>query len=201
MLPGYSPRWPCAQLFLWQPWSKCNDDKILRVLFFLHAISSLQWQSHLFPPQAESWWMSRTTVHRHSHHMWNMKCMNVKVLGTWISSACCQRHSVMQSVMVGLCPEKRTSRTAPRWQLMSQCFVSSAFSLMHAKLHSHAVPAIFYLFNTIPPLPCTAMQLVSWRFWKVWSLYGTHIPAFHLVVCSFFFCKWNMILLTPAHTA
>lgn len=34
MLPGYSPRWPCAQLFLWQPWSKCNDDKILRVLFF-----------------------------------------------------------------------------------------------------------------------------------------------------------------------
>lgn len=57
--------------------------------FFLHTISSLQWQSHLFPPQAESWWMSRTTLHRHSHHMWNMKCMNVKVLGTWISSACC----------------------------------------------------------------------------------------------------------------
>lgn len=33
-LPGYSPRWPCAQLFLWQTWSKCSDDKIVHVLFF-----------------------------------------------------------------------------------------------------------------------------------------------------------------------
>lgn len=33
--------------------------------------------------------------------VWNIKCVNVKVLGTWISSAWCQRHSVMQSVTVG----------------------------------------------------------------------------------------------------
>lgn len=33
-LPGRSPRWPCARLFLWQTWSKCSDDKIVHVLFF-----------------------------------------------------------------------------------------------------------------------------------------------------------------------
>lgn len=155
--------------------------------FSLHTISSLQWRSHLFLPQATSWWMSRARLHRHSRHVWNIKCVNVKVLGTWISSAWCQRRSVMQSVMVGLCTQKHTARTAPSWQLMSQCFVSSAFCLMHVKRHSHTVPTAVCLFNTIFPPPCTAMQLVHWRFWKVWNVYSTHIPVFHLVVCSFFF--------------
>lgn len=135
MLPDYSPRWPCAQLFLWQTWSKCSDDKIVH--FFLHSISSLQWQSHLFPPQAGSWWMSRTRLHRHSHHMWNIKCVNVKVLGIRISSAWCQRRYAMQSVMVGLCTEKHSARTAPTWHLLSQCFGSAAFPLMHAMLQSY----------------------------------------------------------------
>lgn len=137
--------------------------------------------------------MTRARLHRHRHHVGNIKCLNVKVLGIWISSAWCQRHSVMQSVMVGLCTEKHAARTAHRWQLMSQCFVSSAFCMMHAKCHSHTVSAIVYLFNTTPPsLPITAVQLVHWRFWTVWSVYGTHIPVFHLVVCSFFFFFFSL---------
>lgn len=81
-LPGRSPRWPCAQLFLWQTWSKCSDDKIVHVLFFpfffffffpLLTISSLQWRSHLFLLQPESRWMSGTLLHSHSHHVWGIK--------------------------------------------------------------------------------------------------------------------------------
>lgn len=58
---------------LCQTWSKCSDDKIVPAPFFFFptpSIFSLQWPSHLFPPQAESWWMPR--LHRRSHHVWNM---------------------------------------------------------------------------------------------------------------------------------
>lgn len=57
---------------LCQTWSKCIDDKIARApFFFLRSIFSLHWQSRLFPPRAESWWMPR--LHRHSYHVQNIK--------------------------------------------------------------------------------------------------------------------------------
>lgn len=90
-MPGCAPWWPCAQLLLCQTWSKCSDDKIVRApFFFLHNISSLQWQSHLFPPQAVSWWMPG--FHRHSHHVWNIKSMKLKGIRnlyqlSWVSEA------------------------------------------------------------------------------------------------------------------
>lgn len=96
----------------------------------------------------------------------------------------------MQSVMVGLCTEKHTARTAPRWQLMSQSFVSSAFCLMHAKLHSHTVSAIVYVFNAILPTPlpmhCNAVSppKVLERVECIWYSYSCFSSSSLL---SFFF--------------
>ena len=130
MLPGYSPQWPCAQLFLWQAWSKCNDDKIVHVLFFLHTISSLQWQSHLFPPQAESWWMSRTRLHRHSHRVEykgrECKCIRNLDQFSLVSEAFCNAVSNGRALHREAHSKDRTSMAVNVTVLCVFCFLSDA---------------------------------------------------------------------------